>query len=127
MKDTFFEQLAEGVSRRYFIERAASASSAVVLALLGFSEVAEACSSGCCHLCGVPPLCSYSNCAAEWMWVCEYIPPAQPDRCKLHCCKECYSISPGSNCTYAICDDGGPGVCTCNHVKCNQEIGIGTC
>jgi hypothetical protein len=116
MVHSFLEQLNRAVNRRGFLNKGASACSALVVALFGLDHVALAGGvPGCCHLCSTT-MCNTQTCAAKWCWTC---PHGTGDNCTIYTCLECYSVSPGGDCVNTVCDEGG-GFCTCNYVICSK-------
>jgi hypothetical protein len=112
--------LTKLATRRNFIQRMASASSALGLALFGMGRLAVAGSvGGCCSLCGGVPTCGANpQCNGSWCWSCPHSDGG--DHCTVYNCFECYSINPGGDCTTSGCPENNGSYCGCLHTMCNR-------
>lgn len=111
MSETLVDKLTEALGRRRFLGKVASATAAVVLAVVGINTASA--SDGqvqieCCFLCKNPATCSYTGCVCQWSW------PCSSGGTSCFHCKECYTQT-GNWCIPS------PGVNNCNeHVKCSK-------
>jgi hypothetical protein len=120
MWDRIIGKLGEVVSRRGLLGRAASACSAVALAICGFPTPARAYYSlFCCILCTKNICGNLSLCSGTWCWSCQWKRPG--GQCVLINCVECYTSSASSTCfnSLALCPGSGT-QCSCDVVMCSE-------
>jgi len=99
--DELITKVAEEVSRRSFLRRAAAAALTAAYALLGLPGGAKALySTYCCSLCRPWNGGQCTGCACSWCWTCLF-----PANNRYYNCCECYSAGHSCNgtCSGVIC------------------------
>jgi len=120
MLQAIIKRLGEVINRRGFLGRAASACSALGLALFGMDQLAFAGGgTGCCNLCNTD--CVYPQpCNVQWCWSCPF---GTGTGCRLWNCKECLGN------TNEHCGNVGCPVafftCSCSQVVCSHGYNTG--
>jgi hypothetical protein len=107
MLQAISERLANSLDRRSFLSRAAYATGAMALTLLGVTPAYATFDILGCNLCKNPATCSYDSCACEWSWPGTAVPDDTGCR-DFYICFECYTSS------------GCPAAGGCNGVKCSK-------
>jgi hypothetical protein len=115
MVEQLMEKIAKSINRRGFLGKAASASAAVVMAILGFPKRADATlyEYACCMLCSKTMCQNLTQCAGTWCWTCMYYDTIDGHcYCFVYKCYECYNSSVSSSC-FAVCAPEPPVNCGC--------------
>jgi hypothetical protein len=91
--------IEDSISRRAFLVKVTTMTSAFIGGLFGMPNIAYACH--CCGMCRNPQQCTWNEalCSCVWCWTCE----VRAD-CKVYWCKECLIAPLQNGCFPAACE-----------------------